>query len=109
MQNSYEQLKREIVLFHHELLLVKNVSSNTSKQLSYLKHLVTIKPLQDIRNLQQSIQSLLSKPQTLSMTEHALGQDFLGLYKMTISSHRSVIEVDIQIGSRIYDEKLILY
>lgn len=103
LQNSYEQLKRENILLHHELLLVKNVSNNTSKELSDLKHLGTIKPLQDISNLQQSIQSLLSKTQTLSMTEHARGQDFLALYNMTISSHRSVIELDKQIDSRIDD------
>ncbi|CAC5409420.1 unnamed protein product [Mytilus coruscus] len=65
--NSYEQLKRENDLLHVEFQLIKNVSISTSKELSDLKHLGAIQPLQDISNIQQSVQYLLS---TFSKVQH---------------------------------------
>ncbi|XP_071181351.1 myosin-11-like [Mytilus edulis] len=70
----------------HELSLLKNKSTAIDQDISSLKQLSSIKPLQQIKILEEKVQTLYSQTTTLSLKEHARSQDFLALYNMTTHS-----------------------
>ncbi|VDI62280.1 Hypothetical predicted protein [Mytilus galloprovincialis] len=70
----------------HELSLLKNKSTAIDKDISSLNQLSSSKPLQQIKILEEKVQTLYSQTTTLSLKEHARSQDFLALYNMTTHS-----------------------
>ncbi|CAC5421384.1 unnamed protein product [Mytilus coruscus] len=60
-----------------EIEILSNKSIAVDNELSALKQLANIKPIQDISSLQQNIQILKTQTHTLNMKEQARSQDFL--------------------------------
>ena len=56
------------------------------QEMSNLKQLGRIQPLQEIKTLQQTVQTISAQTNSLSIKERARGQDFMALYNMTTSS-----------------------
>lgn len=67
------------------------------QEISNLKQLGSIQPLQEIKTLQQTVQVISAQTNFLSMNERARGQDFLALYNMTTNS---LNELDVRTQSK---------
>lgn len=71
-----------------EIEILSNKSIAVDNELSVLKQLGNIKPIQDISALQQNVQTLKTQTHTLNMKEQARSQDFVALFNMTMESKK---------------------
>ncbi|CAG2198137.1 unnamed protein product [Mytilus edulis] len=69
-----------------ESAVLRNKSILVDQEISNLKQLGSIQPLQEIKTLQQTVQTISAQTNSLSMKERARSQDFLALYNMTTDS-----------------------
>ncbi|XP_071124103.1 interaptin-like [Mytilus edulis] len=84
-----------------ELNTIKNKSLQVEKDMYALKQLSNIKPLQEIGSLQQTVNILSTKTNSLSMNEQARRQDFLALFNITVDTKRSLANLDTLVSRRI--------
>ncbi|XP_071178121.1 uncharacterized protein [Mytilus edulis] len=93
VQKENEQMKQGNKAVKNELLSLKNKSSTQEMKIEELQKLGTIKPLQEINALQQSVHLNTDKIHSLSMNEQARSQDFLALYNITTATGRKLTEM----------------
>ncbi|CAC5421382.1 unnamed protein product [Mytilus coruscus] len=86
-----------------ELSVMKNKSLQVEKELAALKQLANIKPLVEINALQNTVKSLTSQTNSLSMKEQARSQDFLALFNMTVGTTKTLTELSTNVNNRLYD------
>lgn len=71
--------------------------------MSALKQLSSIKPLQEIDTLQQTVHTLTSQTNTLSQKEQARNQDFLALYNITVETKGRLTYLDSRVDRRLQE------
>ncbi|VDI63477.1 Hypothetical predicted protein [Mytilus galloprovincialis] len=84
-----------------ELNTIKNKSLQVEKDISALRQLANIKPLQEIGTLQQTVKILSTKTNSLSMNEQARRQDFLALFNITVDTKKSLANLGTLMSRRI--------
>lgn len=94
LQNEIETLKSENAVQQQIILTNKNKTIELEKQIVELKSLKHFQQLGDLHGIQQEIQQLHSKTQSLSVNERARSQDFQALYNMTLHTKTSVKELN---------------
>ncbi|VDI10352.1 Hypothetical predicted protein [Mytilus galloprovincialis] len=105
LERKYNQLSvnNDFNLIKNQLVSVQNKTSEISNDVLILKQLGNIKPLQEIQNLQQAVQTVSAQTHVLSVNERARSQDFLALYNMTIDSKRLVSELYANASNQVKD------
>lgn len=63
----------------------ENLTAEFGKEISDLKQLKNLQPLQDLIHIKQQLQSVASETHSLSVNERARSQDFLALYNKTVN------------------------
>ncbi|CAC5415920.1 unnamed protein product [Mytilus coruscus] len=82
----YNVVLTKLSIQGRESAVLRNESVLVSQEISNLKQLGSIQPLQEIKTLQQKVLTISAQTNSLSMNERACSQDFLALYNMTTSS-----------------------
>ncbi|CAG2231708.1 unnamed protein product [Mytilus edulis] len=82
----YNVVLKKLSIQEKESADLRNESVLVSQEISNLKQLSSIQPLQEIKSLQQKVETISAMTNSLSMTERARSEDFLALYNMTTSS-----------------------
>lgn len=90
--------KTNLSIQDKELEELRNKSNLVDQEMSYLKQLVSLQPLQEIKTLQQTVQLISAQTNSLSKKESARSQDYLTLYNMTTNS---LNELDVRTNSKI--------
>lgn len=115
LQNNYNKMDNEITTSKNrsylceekvrvqglELYGMKNKSLQIEGEVAALKQLANIKPLVEISTLQNTVKSLLSQTNALSMKEQARSQDFLALFNMTVESTKTLTQLSSNVNNRI--------
>ncbi|CAC5421385.1 unnamed protein product [Mytilus coruscus] len=86
-----------------ELYLMKNKSLQVEQEMAAFKQLPNIKPLIEINTLQNTVKSLTSQTNSLSMKEQARSQDFLALFNITVGTTKTLTELSTNVNNRLYD------
>ncbi|CAG2211179.1 unnamed protein product [Mytilus edulis] len=68
----------------------ENKTAEHGKEISQLKQLNNIQPLQDLSLIKHQLQSVASETHSLSVNERARSQDFLALYNKTVSIEETI-------------------
>lgn len=98
MENEMSSLRNET---NQELAGLKNKSLLVDKNIENLKQLGSIKPLENLKMLQQEVKSISAQTSSLNMKEQARSQDFIALYskvqKQEANSSRSMTNLGNQL------------
>lgn len=108
LQNKKNQMENELFLLRNEtnhqgqeLAMLKNKSFSVDQNIEDLKTLRSIKPLQELKTLQQEVRSISAQTSSLNIKEQARNQVFLALYskvqELTANSTRSTTNLSTQI------------
>ncbi|VDI04045.1 Hypothetical predicted protein [Mytilus galloprovincialis] len=82
----YNDVRTNLSIVGRESAVLRNKSILVDQEISNLKQLGSIQPLQEIKSLQQTVQTISAQTNSLSIKERARSKDFLALYNMTTSS-----------------------
>ncbi|XP_071127388.1 chromosome partition protein Smc-like [Mytilus edulis] len=86
-----------------ELNTIKNKSLEVEKEVLSLKQLASIKPLNAINVIQQTVNTLASQTNSLRVNEQARSQDFLALFNMTVDTKKTLAEFSKNVNSQIQE------
>ncbi|VDI60587.1 Hypothetical predicted protein [Mytilus galloprovincialis] len=117
LQNSYNKMDNEITKSNNrsylceekvrsqgeELYGMKNKSLQIERNVAALRQMANIKPLIEIITLQNTVKSLVSQTNALSMKEQARSQDFLALFNMTVGTTKTLTELSSNVNNRLYE------
>ncbi|CAC5421370.1 unnamed protein product [Mytilus coruscus] len=103
LESSHNATETRGHLQGEELSVMKNKSLQVEEEVVALKQLANIKPLVEIRTLQNTVKSLTSQTNSLSMKEQARSQDFLALFNMTVGTTKTLTEFSSNVTNRLKD------
>lgn len=89
LQRNHDELKQNYTLLFNT---VQRNNLTTESKISDLKQLGSIKPLQEVANLKQTVISLQTQTHVLALKEQSRAQDFMALYNMTIQLQQQLNE-----------------
>ncbi|CAC5424425.1 C1QL [Mytilus coruscus] len=87
LQHNFDNLQVKYTAIENELLLSRKT---TAKLVVDVHTLQQLKPVQDLTELKQEVQSIRSKTNLLAFNQQARNQDFLALYNDTIINQNYV-------------------
>lgn len=108
----YNDALTNISIQGSELAVLKKTVVSLDQEISNLKQLNSIQPLQEIKTLQNKVQIISAQTNSLSVQERARSQDFLALYNLTTSSlneltmHTKQLENEHNTSVRMMDHRI---